>query len=147
MKLNWGNMLVLVFIAFGSMIGYLVYRCSKTNYDLVSKDYYNDELKYQETIDGTKRAGLLAGVVSVRQENDSIAIRFPGGLKNPEITGDAWFYCASDARRDKKIVLRPGSEAVQQVSRRQFIPGNYIVKISWNNDHHFYYSEQAITIP
>jgi len=52
--MNWGNKLVLVFIVFGAFIGYLVYQAVNTKYDLVSKDYYKDELRYQEKIDRQK---------------------------------------------------------------------------------------------
>ncbi|MBS1565616.1 MAG: FixH family protein [Bacteroidetes bacterium] len=144
MKMNWGYSLVLVFIAFGGMIGWLVYRCTQTNSDLVTADYYKDELQYQQTIDGARSASLLAERVNVRLGNDSISIRFPSEMKNVAISGNAWFYCAADARRDKKIALQ--GNVFQQISRRQFLPGHYIVKISWNSGDRFYYSEQPISI-
>ncbi len=146
MKINWGNKLILVFLVFGSMIGYMVYRCTTIRTDLVSEEYYKDELVYQQTIDGTNRANHLTGVTSVSQDHDLITIRFPQEMKQAGLTGYALFYCASDARRDKKIALNVGPEAVQQISRRQLLPGNYIIKISWNRDNQHYYSEQPIII-
>ncbi|OYZ47929.1 MAG: hypothetical protein B7Y19_07425, partial [Sphingobacteriales bacterium 24-40-4] len=60
--MNWGNKLVVVFVAFALFMGYMVYRALSTKYDLVSKDYYKDELRYQERIDGVKNAVALDSV-------------------------------------------------------------------------------------
>lgn len=147
MKINWGHILTLVFIAFGSMIGWLVYRCSTTNSELVSNDYYKEELVYQQTIDGAESAGRLSGKMTVERQNDSIVLRFPKEMRNSSITGNAWFYCAADAHRDRRIALKPGPEAVQELSSHAFIRGNYIVKISWNSNNRFYYTERSIVIP
>ena len=51
--MNWGHKLMIVFIAFAAMMSYLAYRAFKTEFELVDKDYYKNELKYQEVIDGT----------------------------------------------------------------------------------------------
>ena len=147
MKMNWGNKLVLVFIAFGSMIGYLVYRCSHTSFDLVSADYYKDELVYQQTIDAAQRAGALTGRMTVEHQNDQVLLRFPAEMKDASISGDAWFYCAADARRDKRVALHPGTGGVQELDRNSFMPGRYIAKISWSYNNRAYYTEQPLVIP
>ena len=59
MTLNWGQKMMLVFLVFVGGMSYLVYRCVKTNYDLVSTDYYKEELSYQQVIDGESRANQL----------------------------------------------------------------------------------------
>lgn len=146
MSLNWGHKLVIVFILFGTLIGYLVYRSVTTNFDLVSKEYYKDELAYQQVIDGTKRAGELSSAVAVVQDNDSLVIRFPEEMKRGSIKGQAWFYYAPDMRRDRKLPLETTGNTEVKFSRSIFIPGNYTVKISWENNGEQYYSEQKATI-
>src|SRR5215831_6072147 len=106
MKLNWGHKLIIAFILFGGMISYLVYRCVRTNFDLVSKDYYKDELVYQQVIDGTRKAGMLSSKVLIRQEDQTIKIQFPREMEDQVVKGEIWFYCASDAARDRKIPVR-----------------------------------------
>ena len=51
--MNWGNKLLITFLVFGAGISFLVYRSMHTNFELVEKDYYKSELRYQEIIDGT----------------------------------------------------------------------------------------------
>lgn len=146
MKLNWGHKLILVFIAFGTMMSFMVYRSIKTNYDLVSPEYYKDEIAYQQVIDGSSRANQLSGSVSVRQAGSVIIIRFPGEMKHTRLRGNALFYCTADARRDKKIILDVNPEAIQEIDSRQFTPGNYTLKLSWSSHDQYYYSEQAVSI-
>lgn len=146
MSLNWGHKLVIVFILFGTLIGYLVYRSVTTSFDLVSKEYYKDELAYQQVIDGAKRAGELSSAVAIVQESDSLVIRFPEEMKIGSIKGLAWFYYAPDMRRDRKLPLETSGITEVKFSRSIFIPGNYTVKISWENNGEQYYSEQKATI-
>ncbi|HSC37772.1 MAG TPA: FixH family protein [Chitinophagaceae bacterium] len=146
MRFNWGHKLILVFLAFGTMMSYMVYRSTKTNYDLVSPEYYKDEIAYQQVIDGAARANNLSGKVSVRQSGPVITIRFPGEMKNNSLKGSALFYCSYDARRDKKILLNTGPDAMQEIDSRQFVPGYYILKLNWLSHDEQYYSEQTILI-
>ena len=146
MTFNWGHKLLLAFLAFGGLIIYLVYSCMQTNFDLVSKEYYKDELAYQQVIDGTANANALSSTVTVRANDEFVTIGFPGEMKSGEITGTAWFYCATDARRDKKIPLETGTGAVQQIPVKQLLPGVYTVKISWDHNNHHYYTEQEIRL-
>ena len=51
MKFNWGTGIVLAFIGFISFIMYFIITMNvddKYNHDLVSEDYYADELKFPE---------------------------------------------------------------------------------------------------
>src|SRR5215831_587787 len=146
MKLNWGHKLIIVFILFGSMMLYLVYRCVKTNYDLVSKDYYKDELVYQQVIDGAKKANLLSSKVSIDQSDKLIRIHFPKEMESQRVTGEIWFYCESDAARDRKIPLNINANGIQQVSNQAIVPGNYIARFSWDCNGQHYYSEETVTI-
>jgi len=62
MKFNWGTGIVLAFIAFISFIMYFVINMStnkKYDHDLVTEQYYNKELKFQEDIDKSKNARNL----------------------------------------------------------------------------------------
>ncbi|MFZ8343681.1 FixH family protein, partial [Staphylococcus aureus] len=54
--MNWGYKLLLAFISFALIIGILVYKSINTKYDLVSTEYYKDELRYQDKIDGSGNA-------------------------------------------------------------------------------------------
>jgi hypothetical protein len=146
MTFNWGHKLTLAFLAFTGMMVFLVYKSMHTDFDLVSKEYYKDELQYQQVIDGANRANRLSGSATLVQNGDMITLRLPEEMKNSSVTGEMWFYCADNAKKDRKIALQPNSEAVQQIDSRQFIPGYYTVKISWKSNNELYYTEHTLTI-
>ena len=96
--MSWGNKLVVVFVIFIAMIGTLVYKSIMVKNDLVASDYYTQELKYQDKINGTNNANAISQV-SVAQDNDFVTIYLPSELKGNSITGEAWFYCVTDAQK------------------------------------------------
>jgi hypothetical protein len=118
----------------------------KTNIDLVSNEYYKDELSYQKIIDGSKEANLLKNKVSIIQEGTTIAIRLPDEMKNEAIKGQSWFYCVTDAKKDRKVDMQMNADAEQVINASLFIPGKYIVKLNWSSAGREYYTEQNITI-
>ncbi|WP_127126098.1 FixH family protein [Pseudoflavitalea rhizosphaerae] len=146
MTLNWGHKLTIFISAFAGMIILLVYKSTQTNFDLVTKEYYKDELKYQEVIDGTKRANSLASKASVVKSGETIDIQLPDEMKGQVITGSAWFYCAADAKKDIKIPLAVNAAGKQQISSGLLLPGSYTVKLNWTAAEQQYYSETSLDI-
>jgi hypothetical protein len=145
MTFNWGHKLILVFLLFGSGMSFLVYRSVKTNYDLVSKEYYKDELGYQQVIDGTVNANKLATRTTIVARDTAVVIILPAEMKGKNLKGTIHFYCPTDARRDKKIDLQRSSAGEQIISGHPLIPGRYIVKINWTTGGLPYYSELDFT--
>jgi hypothetical protein len=146
MTLNWGHKLMLVFLVFVGMMSYLVYRCIKTNYDLVSPEYYKEELSYQQVIDGASRANQLGDKIHISQNGHEVVLQFPGEVQHTVVKGTAWFYYAPDAKRDRQIALNPNAAGQQTINSSQFVPGSYTVKIKWESKGQQYYTEEFVTI-
>ena len=144
--MNWGNRLLITFVVFGAGISYLVYRSMHTNFELVEKDYYKSELRYQDVIDGSNRANALNGTVSLQQADNGIILQMPGEMVNQVISGTILFYCDYDETRDRKFALQTNPDGSQVFEKGRVIPGNYIVKVSWNTNGKNYYTEKAIRI-
>jgi hypothetical protein len=49
--MNWGYKIAITFILFGALIIFMVVKSFQQNIDLVTDDYYQEELKYQQQID------------------------------------------------------------------------------------------------
>jgi hypothetical protein len=144
--MNWGNKLLLTFVVFACGIFYLVYRAMHVETELVSKEYYKDELKYQQVIDGTKLANMLSAKVLITQEDKNITVQMPAEMRNEKVSGNIWFYCASDAKKDKHVAIALNAEAAQQIDKKFFMPGNYTVKFDWDNNDRHYHFEEPLTI-
>jgi hypothetical protein len=144
--MNWGNRLLLVFIVFAGGMGFLVYKCLNTNYDLVETDYYATELRYQQVIDDSKRATELSTPVELTQESEVIRLQFPGEMKNKKLEGSIWFYCAYDRRNDRKMRVAADATGVQYISSQDLHPGHYSVRINWKDANSSYYTEKELKI-
>jgi len=144
--MNWGNKILITFLVFGSGMGFLVYKAVSTNYELVEKDYYKNELHYQQVIDATNRVNELKSPVKINQTADGILLQLPEEMKNNTITGKVWFYCEYDKNKDKKIELNVNANAEQIFTPETVSKGTYMVKISWDKEGQQYYSENKLTV-
>ena len=144
--MNWGQKLVMVFVVFAGGMIYLAYRCMHVSTELVSKEYYKDELRYQDVIDATKTANALSEQVKLSQHDGAIAVQLPAEMKNQKVSGTIWFYCAADAKLDRHIRLEINSQTPLQINKSLLSPGFYTVKFDWTSNNKHYYTEQSLTI-
>lgn len=144
--MNWGYKLILIFLCFGALIGYMVYRCTQVPVNLVSKDYYQDELEYQNVIDRKYRAGNLSSEVHILQDNQQLTIQLPAEMKHQNITGNVLFYCPSASAQDRKIPLQTDGNARQLIPPGLLQPGKYRAKINWESNNISYYAETELRI-
>ncbi|MEI3799561.1 MULTISPECIES: FixH family protein [Chitinophaga] len=144
--MNWGHKIIIVFVIFAGGILTLVTKSMRTRVDMVTPDYYGEELKYQQVIDGKENAGKLSAPVAVSQEDTAVLISVPVELRNKQITGKVTFYRPSDSGKDIFMPLQPDQSGRQLVSRQLFIRGQYKVKIAWTMNDQPYYQEQLVNI-
>lgn len=143
--MSWGNKLLIAFVAFGVLIGTLVYKCMHQNFELVSGDYYADELKYQDRIDGFNNAGKLSPV-QVSTAGNELAIQLPKELNGQVLKGEAWFYCATNAADDRRIPLAVNENGTMLVEKNKLAKANYVLKLNWENTDEKFYNEQAVSL-
>lgn len=144
--MNWGHKLTIVITVFVSFMAYMLYRCITTDFQLVEKEYYKSELKYQQVIDGSANAVALSKDVQVYKQNNEVIIQLPDEMKKQTINGNLWFYCAYDASMDKKMAFTPDANGTQVFQLSDFKTGAYTLKIEWNNGNENYYSEQQVKL-
>lgn len=143
MTLNWGHKLAIVYIAFALFMFFLVYKSTKSDFQLVTKDYYKDELAYQQVIDGTNRANELSTFLSIEQLQGKIIIQLPAEMKGKKTEGEIWFYCINNNKNDLRLKLEVNEGGKQVIDARNLNPAYYKVKINWKADNLNYYSEKS----
>lgn len=134
-----------MFILFAVLMSVLVYKSVNTRYDLVSKDYYKDELRYQDKIDGMANAANVSDV-TVSQDSNNVIVDFPKELNGYKTEGEAWFYCATDDVKDKKIALQVDANGRQTFPKNQLSKTNYLLKLSWKIGNSNYFAEKSVII-
>lgn len=145
--MDWPKGIIIVFILFASGIGFLVYKTTQKQSEMVAENYYEKELRYQEVIDGKNNAGRLTALPAIRAEEGRIAIVFPAGIEPGGVSGKAYFYRPSDVKMDVTVPLVLDSVGCQYVAADRFRTGSYQVQLSWTARDSSFYVEQNLYIP
>ncbi|MBT8274039.1 MAG: FixH family protein [Bacteroidia bacterium] len=128
MKINWGTGIVIAFIAFMSFIMYFVINMSsneKYDYDLVTDDYYKEELIYQNTIDKENNAKNLLENLSWSRTDEGLKITFPQNLDIKKINGKMFLYRPSNKQLDFETTISLSDHYL-------LIPDNRLLDGRWN---------------
>jgi hypothetical protein len=143
MKLSWGYKIAFVYISFVAFMGILVFKASNQKFDLVTKDYYEQELEYQQVIDQAANTSRLSSPVSVEKKEGKLKVKFPDEMKDKKKYVDFYLYHAADAKRDFRKTIQ-----VNENEWTQALPGAmsgmYELKLSWEAEGIKYYFEQKL---
>ena len=137
MKINWGTGIVIGMALFISFIMYLVINMltdKKFDHDLVTEEYYQEELHYQEEINAETNAFSLEENITDRRVKDGWLIEFPENLELSKISGNLNFYRPSNEKLDFNIPL-------ELTSHQVFIKDEQLLKGRWNINIHWEYEE------
>ena len=143
MKISWGHKILFAYLAFVGGILFMVFKASQEKYDLVTPNYYEAELKYQEVIDQRENTEKLSAQPKISHSVNTLSIQLPLEFLNAQVKGDVHLYRASDAGMD----IRKSFETQQAFIRLPLgkdLSGNYDLKLSWQANGKFYYQEQKI---
>lgn len=145
MKFNWGTKITLVYLLFVAGIMFLVLQSSRQKIDLVTPDYYEQEIKYQERIDQSKRADALSGKQTVQRQGDSLVIKFPDEQTTKNIKGHIWVYYPADESLDVKADIQTANGVAWLIlPANEKRSGMSIVKTNWTCEGVDYYTETIL---
>lgn len=146
MKISWGTGIVIAIIIFMAITVATVIFMMNQDVDLVSDDYYEKGIKYQQQIDMENRSQRLKKNVKMEWTGNMFEISFPEDYVNHTITGEIFFYRPSDSKKDFKLPL-------SLMERIQFVPvqglekGLWRVQLNWILDNkENYYSETSFIL-
>jgi len=145
---SWPAGISIIYILFVVILLALVIFSSYHSVDLVAKDYYEQEIKYQQQIDRINRADSLSAPVSWHHDKEQrlVTIQFPMELIADDVEGNILFFRPSDAKQDKLMALRLSSKNIQTISTQHLIPGLWKLKIFWQIDQKDFYAEGILVI-
>lgn len=143
MKISWGHKILFVYLGFVVGIMILVFVANSQKFDLVTPNYYDAELKYQNVIDEKQRAAELSSPPKISHTVNSVSIQLPDEFLNKEVKGELYLYRPSDASKDIKTNFTTAKGFVE-VSLKNSLSGAYEVKLSWQASGKTYYNEQKI---
>ena len=147
MNVNWGWGIAIFFITFSVVLIGFIILSTLNRFDLVSKDYYNEEIGYQKQIDRIARSQTLGQSLTWHYDkmNQIITINFPATTDPRKITGKIVFFRPSDAKQDRLISVQPDSHGWQKIDVHMLSSGFWRMKIFWQSESsEFYHEEQVI---
>jgi hypothetical protein len=143
--MNWGKSIVLVFIGFALFIGVLVTVCMKQEMSLVSADYYQQELDYQNQIDRIENTSALKVLPAISVVNDSLRLVY--GDLNVVTSGVLKLTRASSARHDASFAIIGDKAASQIAFPLSNLPrGRYKASFEWVMNGEEYYIDKPIDL-
>ena len=143
MRLSWGYKIFIAYTAFAIGILSLAYKASQQNFDLVTENYYEQELKYQDVIDQKSNAALLSAAPKVTHTVNSVSIQLANELIGKNVQGELYLYRPSDASKDIRKNFAT-AEGFYQLSLEKELSGAYELKLSWQADGKRFFHEKRL---
>jgi len=141
MKLNWGTRIFILYAGFVLFMLAMVYKTFRTKVDLVTKDYYQQEIKYQGRIEAISNTKKLDEGINYEVSGGSVFIKFPPG--HEDAVGTVTLYRPSNKNYDKvfEIALDKNQMLVSIANSPR---GLYKMMIDWTLDSTGYYFEDDL---
>ena len=147
MKPNWGTGIVIAFIGFISFIMYFVINMNtdkKLDHDLVTEDYYKQELKYQNDIDKEKNAKTLSANLKWQKTENGMLISFPENLEPSNISGKVFLYRPSNKQLDFETTISLSNHNLL-IPDKRLLDGRWNIKIDWSyKGNNYLYKEEIL---
>lgn len=114
--------------------------------DLVSPDYYAQELVYQDKKESEERNNNLTSPAMIYCNEEGIRIEFPKDFEFKNITGTINVFRPSDKSKDFTVNISSDSNHTQVIPVNNLEKGMWRVKLSYNYNNESYYSEKQIVV-
>ena len=133
MKFNWGTGIVLAFAAFIAFILYFVVistRDPASNHDLVTEDYYQKELQYQEELDAALNLEAMGGGLKATITQEGQRIEFPDAMAAEKIKGTVSLYRPSNKQLDFETPIQLSNQQVL-IPKSRLLDGRWDLRVYW----------------
>ena len=143
MKFNWGYKIIFIYTVFVLGILTMVFLTAKENRDLVSENYYAEEIAYQKLIDQSAKTAALSAPVELIASAGQLIIELPKEFDGLQANGEWTLYYAADKARDiaGNIQTEIGKYSIAVPNDAT---GQYLFKMHWKAGDKEYYFEKNI---
>lgn len=145
MKINWGTGIVIAFIGFISFIMYFVISMNindKYDHDLVTDDYYKQELEFQTDIDKERNANSLKENITWKKQGSGVVLSFPKSMIANDIKGKVVLYRPSNKKFDFELPIQLDNHTIL-IPKEKLLEGRWNIKVDWSyaNKNYLYKKE------
>ena len=144
----WPTAVTLAFVLFFlGTVGLVVLACSH-RMDLVSDDYYEKEIRFQNQLDQLGRTMALEEKASVSYESDAQCIRIvvPSAHARAGAKGVVELYRPSAAGLDRRMSLDVDGSGCQRIAAGSLLPGLWKVRVGWTANEKQYLIDEKVVV-
>ncbi|MBO2011279.1 FixH family protein [Hymenobacter negativus] len=146
-RTTWPYAIITVFVLFAGYIGYMVQQAMRTTVDLVSTDYYQQELAYGQRMKSVARTAALPAPVELTQDAaGQVELQLPAALAGQAVQGQFHFFRPSDKELDFLLPLQLSADLQQRLSTAAMRPGYWRVRLDFTAGEQAYFVEKELLI-
>lgn len=143
--MSWGKKITVLYLAFVALIITLVVLCFGQKVELETKDYYAQEIKFQDKIDAISNEKNLATTITHQLQGTQIILNADSSLLSKGLEGTINFYRPSDSSKDMNLKMIFTNNQ-QIINTSTLIHGVYKMQLSWLSNGTKYFKENVIFI-
>ena len=146
--MNWGKGIILSFVLFIGVIFTMVYISVNTEFSLVSENYYEQEINYEDQLNRMRNFNALKEQPSFDfdRRKGEINLHFTPDLASALKEGKVVFFRASNARYDKELPLKLDDSHRFSVASASLLKGAWTLQLTWSDGQKEFYKEIKFVI-
>ena len=116
--------------------------------DLVSANYYEQEIKFQGQLDRLKRTAQLSDRAGVTYDEATrrLLITLPASHAGGATAGRIHCYRPSAVELDRELKLELDVHGAQSVDAAAWLPGLWKIRIQWTAQNREYFMDQSVVV-
>ena len=142
MKLNWGHYIAIALGCFMIFILTLLFTAGDSGHAMVTEDYYEKELTFQDEIDAESNANALKTRPEIRTQANGFVLQFPEELK--DAVGEIYFMRNNNELQDIRLPIKLNAKNEMLISSAKLADGEYEMFLKWKNNEQNYLIKKSI---
>ena len=116
----------------------------KYEHDLVTEEYYKQELTFQNEINAEKNAKALKNNITIKKADKGLLVSFPKDKDYTKISGTITLYRPSNKKLDFEIPITLKNSEVM-ISNKHLIEGRWNITVAWEYENTSYLFKKPFT--
>lgn len=145
----WPYGIVVAFVVFISGITSLIVAATRGTNELVTRDYYEQELRYQARVDQLTRTQFWSNRITTAYDaaGRRVKVTVPHEHVAAGATGEVRLYRPSAASADQVVALAADREGAQWIEAGGLAAGLWKVHVQWKVGADEFYADRNLVIP
>lgn len=133
---TWGHGIALALVSFMAFILFMIFLFpnGQQNSELITDNYYEAELAYQDVIDAKKNAETLPQQPKYHQDATGISVTFPQSINAANSKFSIDLHRAEDEKLDVKRDMTLDARNSIFIPAKVLVKGNYVLRVKWTKE-------------